>query len=215
MLFIDLIVDVAAEPGNDLVDPVVLVGGFFARPEMISGVRASSIRIESTSSTIAKLMVALNAVREVELHVVAQIIEAELVVGSVGDVGAIRLLAFADRPDRAGYADRQSEKLVEPAHPFRVASGQVIVDGNDVDAFAFKRIQIGGQRGDQRFSFTGLHLGDLALVQHIAADQLHVEVPHVQDALAGFARYRECFGKDVVERTNRSAMRCLNSGVLA
>ena len=46
---------------------------------MMSGVRASSMRIESTSSTIA-VMLALDVVLEVELHVVAQIVEAEFVV---------------------------------------------------------------------------------------------------------------------------------------
>ena len=97
-------------------------------------------------------------------------------------------------------ADTQSEKLVEPSHPFRVAPGQVVVDGNDVNAFASEGVQVRGQRGDQRLSFTGLHLGDLALVQRISTDELHVEVPHVQDSFAGFTRYRECFGKDVVQR---------------
>ena len=100
-------------------------------------------------------------------------------------------------------ADAQSEKLVEPAHPFRVASGQVVVHGDDVDAFASERIQICGQRGDQRLSFTGLHFGDLALVQHIPADELHIEVPHVQNALAGFADDGKGFGQKVVERLLR------------
>ena len=92
-------------------------------------------------------------------------------------------------------ADAQAEKLVEPPHPLRVASGQVVVDGDDVNAFASERVQIAGQRGDQRLSFTGLHFGDLALMQHIATDELHVEVPHVQDALAGFARTAKASGR--------------------
>ena len=97
-------------------------------------------------------------------------------------------------------ADGQSEKLVEPAHPFRVALGQVVVDGDDVNALAFERIQIGRQRGDQRLSFTGLHFRDPALMQNDTADELHVEMPHVQDALAGFANDCEGFRKQVVQR---------------
>ena len=110
-------------------------------------------------------------------------------------------------------ADAQAEELVKPAHPFRVAFGQVVVDGDDVDAFAFERIQICRQRRDQRFSFTGLHFGDPALVQNDAADELHVEVPHVQDAFAGFAHDGESFRQNVLERFTRSN-RCLNSAVL-
>ena len=40
----------------------------------------------------------------------------------------------------------------------------------------------------------------LPLVEHRAADELHVEVPHVQHAAAGFAHDRERLGQEVVER---------------
>ena len=92
------------------------------------------------------------------------------------------------------------EEAVEAAHPLRVAAGQVVVDGDDVDALAFERVQVGGQRGDERLAFAGLHLGDLAAVQHHAADQLHVEVPHVEHAPAGLADHGERLDQQVVER---------------
>ena len=97
-------------------------------------------------------------------------------------------------------ADGHAEEAVNPAHPLRVAPGQVVVDGDDVDALALERVQVGGQRGDERLAFAGLHLGDPAAVQHDAADQLHVEVPHVQRALAGLADDGEGLGQQVVER---------------
>jgi hypothetical protein len=37
-------------------------------------------------------------------------------------------------------------------------------------------------------------------VEGEAADELHVEVPHVQDAAAGLAHHREGLGQQVVER---------------
>ena len=43
---------------------------------------------------------ALHAIVQVELHVVAQVVEAEFVVGAVGDVGSIGFAALLDRPDR-------------------------------------------------------------------------------------------------------------------
>jgi hypothetical protein len=61
---------------------------------MISGVRASSTRMESTSSTMAKLCAALHHLGAVVFHVVAQIVEAEFVVGGVGDVAGIGLAAL-------------------------------------------------------------------------------------------------------------------------
>ena len=97
-------------------------------------------------------------------------------------------------------ADGHAEEAVDPAHPLGVAAGQVVVDGDDVDALAFERVQVGGQRRDERLAFAGLHLGDLAAVQHHAADELDVEVPHVQHAAAGLADDGERLGQQVVER---------------
>jgi hypothetical protein len=37
-------------------------------------------------------------------------------------------------------------------------------------------------------------------VQHHAADELHVEVPHVEHAAAGLAHHGEGLGQEVVER---------------
>ncbi len=93
-----------------------------------------------------------------------------------------------------------AEGLVDAAHPFGVALGQVIVDGDHVDALAAERVEVAGQGGDQRLAFAGLHFGDLAVVQHHAADQLHVEMAHVEEAAAGLADHREGFDEEVVER---------------
>ena len=143
---------------------------------------------------------ALHVVREVELHVVAQVVEAELVVGAVGDVAAVGDLALLVVQVVLDDADRHAEEAVDAAHPLGVAAGQVVVDRDDVDALAFERVEVGGQRGDERLAFAGLHLGDLAAVQHHAADELHVEVPHVQHAAAGLADDGEGLGQQVVER---------------
>jgi hypothetical protein len=69
-----------------------------------------------------------------------------------------------------------------------------------VHALAGQRVQVDRQRGHQRLALAGAHLGDLALVQRHAADQLHVEVAHLQRALAGLAHHGEGLGQQVVER---------------
>ena len=61
-------------------------------------------------------------------------------------------------------------------------------------------LRYAGQRGDQRLALAGAHFGDLAVVQRHAADQLHVEVPHAQRALARLADDGERLGQHVVER---------------
>ncbi len=98
------------------------------------------------------------------------------------------------------HADGQSQEFVNTAHPFGVAFGQVVVDGDHVDALSGEGIQIDRQSCDEGLTFTGLHFRDLALMQDDAADQLLVEVAHVQNAPAGLAHDGERFHQQVVER---------------
>ena len=133
------------------------------------------------------------------LHVVAQVVEAELVVGAVGDVGGVGGLALGVGQAVDDDADGEAEEIVDLAHPVGVAAGEVVVDGDDVDALAGQRIEIDRQGRDQRLAFTGAHLGDGALVEHHAADQLHVEVAHAEHALAGLAHHGEGRDEQVVE----------------
>ena len=133
-------------------------------------------------------------------HVVAQVVEAELVVGAVGDVGGVGDLLLVVRHLRQVDADGEAEEPVDPAHPVGVALGEVVVDRHHVHALAGERVEIRGQRGDQRLALAGAHFRDLAVVQHHPADQLDVEVAHLQDPLAGLADDGERLGEQRVER---------------
>ena len=96
-------------------------------------------------------------------------------------------------------ADRQAEAVEDGAHPLRVALGQVVVDGDDVDAAAGHRVERGGERRDEGLALAGLHLRDPALVEDDAAHQLDVEGAHAQLATADLAGRGEDLGQDVVE----------------
>ena len=107
----------------------------------------------------------------------------------VEDVGALVL----------DDADRQAQAVEDRAHPLRVALGQVVVDGDHVDAPARHRVERGGKWRDEGLALAGLHLRDLALVQDRAADQLDVEVAHAQLAPADLASRREHLRQRVIE----------------
>ncbi len=96
-------------------------------------------------------------------------------------------------------ADGEAEELVDLAHPLGVALGQVVVDRDHVHAVAGERVQVAGEGGDERLAFAGSHLGDLALVQHHAADQLHVEVAHLHGAPAGLADHGKGLRQQLVQ----------------
>ncbi len=143
---------------------------------------------------------ALEAVLPRHRHVVAQVVETELVVGAVDDVARVGVVLGRVRHRGEDHADRQAEEAVDAPHPLGVAAGEVVVHRDDVDAAPAERVQVRRQRRDQGLALAGAHLGDLAVVQHHAADQLHVEVAHVQHPLARLADHGECLRQELFER---------------
>jgi hypothetical protein len=111
-------------------------------------------------------------------------------------------------------ADGEAEELVDATHPVGVARGEVVVDGDDVDAAARQGVEGRGQCGDERLALARPHLGDAPLVQRDAADELHVEVAHPRRAHRGLAREGEDLGQDAVERLLRATLALLD-GLLA
>ena len=134
------------------------------------------------------------------LHVVAEVVEPELVVGAVGDVAAVDLLARVGVHLRLDRADGEAEAVVERAHPLGVAAGEVVVDGHDVDALALQGVEVDGQGGDEGLPFARDHLGDVAAVEDHPAHELDVVVPHLEEADAPLAADREGFDEDIFER---------------
>ncbi len=142
---------------------------------------------------------ALGHVLQPELHVVPEVVEAELVVGGVGDVAGVGRAAGGVVEAGDDDAGGQAEEAVEPAHPFRVATGEVVVHRHHVDALPGDGVEIDRERGDERLALAGLHLGDAAFVQDHAADELHVEGPHPQRTLRALAGHGEGFRQQRVE----------------
>ena len=112
-------------------------------------------------------------------HVVAQVVEPELGVRAVRDVRRVGRALLLVGLVVLQHADGQAEAFVDRPHPVRVAAGQVVVDRDDVHALAGQRVEHDGERAGEGLALAGAHLGDLAVVQHHAADQLHVEVAHL------------------------------------
>ena len=159
-------------------------------------------------------MAALHHIFEPVFHVVAQIVETELVVGGVGDVAVVFLLALFVVEAMHDDADGQAEELVDLAHPFGVALGEIIVDGDDVHTAAGERVEIDRKSRNQRFAFAGLHLGNFAFVQDHAANKLDVEMALPERTLGGLTHRSESRHQNVVE--SRPLGDCfLNSSVRA
>ena len=146
-----------------------------------------------------EVVAALHHLRGRVFHVVAEIVEAELVVGAVGHVGGVCLAALRVAQLVQDATDAQAQEFVDGAHPGGVALGEIVVDGDDMHALAGERVEIDGERGDQSLAFAGLHLGDAPLVQHHAADHLHVEMALADGALGALAHGGERLGDQIIE----------------
>ncbi len=153
---------------------------------------------------------ALDHLRELELHVVAQVVEAELVVRAVRDVAAVGVAAVLVRHVVLDAADRKAEELVDPPHPLGVALGEVVVDGDDVDAASREGVQRHRERRDERLAFARPHLGDLALVEDHAAHELDVVVALADGAPGRFADEGERLDELLVQRLAREGAALLD-----
>src|SRR4051812_37892620 len=110
----------------------------------------------------------LDEIFQAEFHVVAQVVESELVVRAVCDIRHVRRAPLLIVEIMNDDAYRKTQELVKPAHPLGVAACQVVVDGNDVNTFTGECVEIDRERCDKSLTFTGPHLSDLAPMQHNA-----------------------------------------------
>ena len=68
-----------------------------------------------------------------------------------------------------------------------------------MNTLAGEGVQEDGGGGGEGLTFTGLHLGDCAGMEHLSADQLDVVVALAQVATGRLARQGEGFGEQIVE----------------
>ncbi len=160
----------------------------------------------------------LRSALEVDHEVVAQEVEAELVVRAVGDLRLVRLVA-GDRAQVAepligrgvvgveqegrvvlDAADAHAKAPEHLADPLRVALGEVVVRRDDVDPSPGQAIEVGGQGRHEGLSLAGLHLGDLAPMQDHAAHQLDVVMALPEGAPHRLADRGEGLRQDRIER---------------
>ena len=127
-----------------------------------------------------KNVFSLNQLFGSRTHVVSQIVETELVVGTESNVGIICLAAFG----RVGLVlvdtvNAKTVKHIQHSHPLGVAFCEVVVDCYHVYAPACQCVKENGECCHEGFTFTGCHLRDFAFVKRDTADYLNIVMNHV------------------------------------
>ena len=199
LLLVDLVVGVAGHRVRDLGElgvPADLVLRGTADDERRARL-VDEDRVDLVDD--GEVVAALHALLDGAGHVVAEVVEAELVVGAVGDVAAVGLAALVGAHLRQDHADRQAEEVVDAAHHLRLVLREVVVDRDDVDALAGQGVEVRRQHGDQGLALTGLHLGDVAEVQRRGTHHLDVEGTQAEHPPGRLADRRERLRHDRVE----------------
>ena len=188
------------QPRDDGVDLGVQVGALLRRTgdDQRRACLVDQDRIHLVDD--GEVQAALRALLGAERHVVAQVVETVFVVGAIGDVGAVGRALLGGLLVRDHRTHRQTQEVVDLAHPLGVAPGEIVIHRDHVHTLAGQRIQVGRERRHQRLAFAGAHLGDLALMQHHATDELDIEVAHAERALRGLAHHGERLVQQAVER---------------
>ena len=142
---------------------------------------------------------ALHTVIQTERKIVAQVVEAELVVGAVGDVAGVSRALLLRRLPVADHTDGQAKEPVDGAHPIGVALREVFVDRDDVHALPRQGVEIRRQGRHERLALAGAHLRDATAVQGETADQLDIEMPHPEGSTSRLAHHGEGLWRELVQ----------------
>ena len=144
---------------------------------------------------------------------IAQVVETELAVGSVGDVAGILRAADIRALHILQTSNGESEEGINLTHPARVAQGKVVVDRDQLAVASGKGVEVERKCRHKSFSLTGSHLGDSAAVQSDTAHKLDIKGNHIPDnrlsanfklvtnqTAAGVFHCCECLAHQVIKR---------------
>ena len=132
-------------------------------------------------------------------HVVAEVIEAELVIGSVGNVAEVSLAALVVGESVEDTADCESEPAEHLAHFLSLSLCEVVIDGNNVNALACESVEVRGNARNESFTFTGLHLGDTSLMKNDSTNYLDGVGLLLENTPSRLSYGSKSLGENVVE----------------
>ena len=191
--------DLLVEGSNELVGHFIELGGILAlagdNQRGTGFINEDGVHLVHNGEIVA----ALHQLLLVNCHVVTQVIEAQFVVGAVGNIGIIGHTALGGGHAGNHQADGQTHVAEHLAHPLTLVFCQIVVDGDNVDTAAGEGVEVGGQNGNQGFAFAGLHFSDTTLVQNDAAHQLHREGAHSQHPVGSLPDGSKCLGEQTIQ----------------
>ena len=148
-------------------------------------------------------------------HVITEIVEAELIVSTVGNISVVRLLLLVSVLTVYYKAGGQTEEGIYATHFLTVSLCEIVVDGNDVYAVTGERVEVCGESFYESFTFTRLHLRNSSLVQEYTADELYSVGAFAKYSVVSLSYERECLGENIVKSLAVGKVRLQLVGVVA
>ena len=120
--------DLPLEPGCNLVHAHIKLGAAFGGPRNNQGsarlINENGVHLINNRVAQASLHPLAGGKR----HVVAQVIEPEFVVGTVGDVRGVGGALFEPWLAGLDHADAEADTTIDGCHPFGIAAREIVVD---------------------------------------------------------------------------------------
>ena len=146
------------------------------------------------------MMTPLHILRQLILHIIAQIIETKLVIRTIRNVAKIRRTTLVVVQVRQYLPYRKTQKLVNLTHPIRVTARQIIVHRHQMRTLALQRIQIHRTSRHERLPLARLHLRYHPTMKHDPTDELHIVMAHVQHATTRLSHRRKRLRQQLIQR---------------
>ncbi len=164
--------------GLELLEHLVVALGDRARDDKWGTGIVNQYRVDLIDDGV--VVAALHKVGRRNCHIVTQIVEAELIVGTKGNISLISLATGL----RIGLVlidtiYTKSIEHIEWAHPLGVTLGQIVIDGHHVYTVAGERIEEYWQSSHESLTLTSSHLGNLTLMEGDTTENLHIVVYHI------------------------------------
>ncbi len=199
VFFVDDVVFVFLEERDDFVDFIVKFKTLFdlARNDERCTRFINQDRVNLIHNRKEKI--ALRALSKAIFHVIAEIIKAEFVVGTVSYIRRIGALALGVRQVRQDLARRHPKRTIKLTHPVSITRRQVVIHRNEVRTFASEGVEVKGASGHQRLALTRLHFSNAAFMQSNTANDLDIIMTHAENPTRHLTRRRKRFGQEAIK----------------
>ena len=174
-LVIHFLNDVFSEPSCKGICSVIHIGRLFARTR--NNERCSRLVYKDRVYLVnnGKVMSSLNHSLLIDHHIIAKIVKAEFIIGTVGNIRHISGFLLVRGKTVNDKSGAKTHKFINSSHLLTVTACKVVVYGYDMNALPTERIKICRHCCHKGLTLTCFHFRNTSLMEYDTAYYLHTE----------------------------------------